>query len=97
MNPVTFTLDVEDHVPAHHDPRAPVVTRTILEFCERRDIRGTFFVVGELAAEHPDLVRDIAAAVIEPGWTIIGVVDLVATVAIGIIVDRRAVRRRKGE
>ena len=61
MNPVTFTLDVEDHVPAHHDPRAPVVTRTILEFCERRDIRGTFFVVGELAAEHPDLVRDIAA------------------------------------
>jgi membrane protein DedA with SNARE-associated domain len=40
-------------------------------------------------------VRDVAAAVVEPGWSIVGVVALVATVAIGIIVDRRAARRRK--
>ena len=33
-------------------------------------------------------VRDVAAAVVEPGWSIVGVVALVATVAIGIIVDR---------
>jgi polysaccharide deacetylase family protein (PEP-CTERM system associated) len=60
--PVTFTLDVEDHVPAGTSPRAPHVTRRILEFLERHHARATFFVVGELAEANPDLVREIAAA-----------------------------------
>ena len=59
---ISFTLDLEDHRP---DPSVPVrypdVTREILAALDDRGITGTFFVVGEVAAEHPDLIRDIAA------------------------------------
>jgi polysaccharide deacetylase family protein (PEP-CTERM system associated) len=61
-NGVTFTLDVEDYVADGTAPRAPRVTRDIVAFLARREVRGTFFVVGELAAQAPDLVREIAAA-----------------------------------
>jgi polysaccharide deacetylase family protein (PEP-CTERM system associated) len=58
---VTFTLDVEDHRPSPDAPeRYPTLTREVLEFLDARDARGTFFVVGEVAEAHPDLVRDIA-------------------------------------
>ena len=60
--PVTFTLDVEDYPDADGTPRAPRLTRDILAFLDRRQTRGTFFVVGELAAAHPDLIGDIAGA-----------------------------------
>jgi polysaccharide deacetylase family protein (PEP-CTERM system associated) len=33
----------------------------VLEFLAERQIRGTFFVVGDVAVEHPGLVREIAA------------------------------------
>jgi polysaccharide deacetylase family protein (PEP-CTERM system associated) len=59
---VTFTLDVEDYPDADGTPRAPRLTRSILAFLAGHGVRGTFFVVGELAQAHPDLVRDIAAA-----------------------------------
>jgi polysaccharide deacetylase family protein (PEP-CTERM system associated) len=59
---VTFTLDVEDHRPSPEAPeRYPALTREVLEFLDARGVRGTFFVVGETAAAHPELVRDIAA------------------------------------
>ena len=64
---VTFTLDVEDYPGPDGAPRAPRLTRRILEFLAARQVRGTFFVVGELAAAHPDLVRDIAAGGHEVG------------------------------
>jgi polysaccharide deacetylase family protein (PEP-CTERM system associated) len=60
--PVTFTLDVEDYPDADGTPRAPRLTRTILDFLAAREARGTFFIVGELAEQHPDLVRAIADA-----------------------------------
>jgi polysaccharide deacetylase family protein (PEP-CTERM system associated) len=59
---VTFTFDLEDHRPSLDAPeRYPALTREVLEFLDARDVLGTFFVVGETAAEHPELVRDIAA------------------------------------
>ena len=59
---VTFTLDLEDHRPSPTAPeRYPAITRAVLEFLDARAVRGTFFVVGETAEAHPDLVRDIAA------------------------------------
>lgn len=61
MGAITFTLDVEDYARPHGAPRAPKITREILGFLAERGVRGTFFVVGELAETHPDLVRDIAA------------------------------------
>ena len=60
--PVTFTLDLEDH--REHDGqelRYPHLTREVLDFLDARDVRGTFFVVGEVAKAEPALVREIAA------------------------------------
>jgi len=59
---VTFTLDVEDHRPsAAAVERYPALTREVLDFLDARAVRGTFFVVGETAEAHPELVREIAA------------------------------------
>ncbi|MEX1007241.1 MAG: polysaccharide deacetylase family protein [Acidimicrobiia bacterium] len=59
---VTFTLDLEDHRPSDAaEVRFPHITRRVLDFLDTRGVRGTFFVVGEIAEQHPELVRDVAA------------------------------------
>jgi polysaccharide deacetylase family protein (PEP-CTERM system associated) len=59
---VTFTLDLEDHRPSTDAPeRYPALTREVLDFLDAREVRGTFFVVGETAEAHPELVREVAA------------------------------------
>jgi polysaccharide deacetylase family protein (PEP-CTERM system associated) len=60
--PVTFTLDVEDYTAPGATPRAIETTRQILAFLAERNVRGTFFVVGEFAEEQGHLVREIAEA-----------------------------------
>jgi polysaccharide deacetylase family protein (PEP-CTERM system associated) len=60
---VTFTLDLEDHRPADAPPggeRYPDLTRRVLDFLDARGVRGTFFVVGEIAQQQPDLVREVS-------------------------------------
>ena len=58
---VTFTLDLEDHRPTPDaEERYPALTRQVLDFLDARDTRGTFFVVGETADDHPDLITEIA-------------------------------------
>jgi polysaccharide deacetylase family protein (PEP-CTERM system associated) len=70
--PALLTVDVEDW---HHvnyrtwrPPADPVEgrvepnTRRILEVCAARGARGTFFVLGCVARDHPALVRAIADA-----------------------------------
>jgi polysaccharide deacetylase family protein (PEP-CTERM system associated) len=59
--PVTFTLDVEDYTAPGTEPRAVDTTRRILGFLAERKVRGTFFVVGELAEQQAGLVKEIAA------------------------------------
>ena len=59
--PVTFTLDVEDYTASGTTPRALATTRCILEFLAERSVRGTFFVVGEFAEAHPEIVKEIAS------------------------------------
>ena len=60
--PITFTLDLEDHRPSDAvEDRSPTLTREVLDFLDARDVRGTFFVVGETAVAHPDLVTEVAA------------------------------------
>jgi len=62
MGAVTFTLDLEDHRPSPDAPeRYPALTRQVLDFLDARAVRGTFFVVGETAQAHPELVREVAA------------------------------------
>jgi polysaccharide deacetylase family protein (PEP-CTERM system associated) len=58
---LVFTLDLEDHRPdATYPKRYPEITRTILEFLDARGIEATVFVLGRLAHEEPDLIREIA-------------------------------------
>ena len=60
--PVTFTFDVEPHQPDPRDDRSyPEVTRRVLAWLAARDIRGTVFVVGTAAADHPGLVTESVA------------------------------------
>ena len=59
---VTFTLDLEDH--REHDgqeSRYARLTHSVLDFLDTRHVRGTFFVVGEVARDAPELVREVAA------------------------------------
>lgn len=62
-----FSLDVEDPrlalpggeaMPA----RVPAMVDAYLEFLARDGSRGTFFIVGEVARRHPEVVAGIAAA-----------------------------------
>jgi peptidoglycan-N-acetylglucosamine deacetylase len=47
---VAFTFDDGPH---------PVHTRTVMDLLERAGARGTFFVIGEKAARHPELVSEL--------------------------------------
>ena len=62
-----FSVDVEDPriglpggeaLPA----RVPAMVDSYLELLDRHGAKGTFFVVGEVARRHPEMVRRIAAA-----------------------------------
>jgi polysaccharide deacetylase family protein (PEP-CTERM system associated) len=68
-----FTVDVEDYYQvlnfqrrlpraswSEQQPRVDRNTRVILDLLDRHNIRATFFVLGCVAEEHPDLVREIA-------------------------------------
>lgn len=58
----TITFDLEDNRrDAGQEPRFIAMTERFLAFLERRAIRATVFVVGELARSHPRLVREVAA------------------------------------
>lgn len=62
MPAVTFTLDLEDHRPSPDwEDRVPVMTRRVLDLLDRRGVRGTVFVVGEMAESNPDLVREVSS------------------------------------
>ena len=60
---VSFTLDFEDlrTDPSVQEERVVLVTDRILGKLRERGIRGTFFCVGELAEQHPALMRRIVA------------------------------------
>lgn len=59
--PVTFTFDLEDSRSDLRRPeRFPHVTRRVLGFLREQGITGTFFIVGELAETHADLVAEVA-------------------------------------
>ncbi len=61
--PITFTLDVEDHLGRYGaDGRYVDNTRRVLAFLAGRGVKGTFFVVGRVAEGAPGLVREIVAA-----------------------------------
>jgi polysaccharide deacetylase family protein (PEP-CTERM system associated) len=61
-----FSVDVEDPrlelADGERRPaRVPALIDLYLDFLRRRDARGTFFVVGEVARLHPETIRQIAA------------------------------------
>ncbi len=61
MAGLVFSFDLEDHREDRSKPaRYEAITRKVLELLDLRAVRGTFFVVGELALENADLVKEIA-------------------------------------
>ncbi|MFB8205932.1 polysaccharide deacetylase family protein [Kitasatospora purpeofusca] len=58
-----YELDADRRVVALtiDDGPDPRHTPTVLSLLEQHGIRATFFLIGENAVEHPDLVREIAA------------------------------------
>lgn len=83
--PIILSFDVEEHdrieaaanltCPLHlHDEygrRMEDTTRRLLDLLARHETRATFFIVGQIAEERPDLVRDIHAGgheIASHGW-----------------------------
>jgi len=59
---IVFTLDLEDHRPDNEaELRFPAVTDSLLDDLDEWGTIGTFFVVGDVARDHPDLVARVAA------------------------------------
>ncbi len=67
-----LTIDVEEHFQVaafedivhpkdwgNHESRVVKNTRLLLEVLKRHDTRGTFFIVGWTAEQHPELVKEI--------------------------------------
>src|SRR5262249_31707555 len=79
---VTFTFDLEDHRPDDAPAgteRYPDLTRRVLDFLDERGVRGTFFVVGAVADEQRDLVREVSSRGHElglHGWRHVALTDL---------------------
>lgn len=60
--PVTFTLDLEDlRSSPELEVRVHVVAPPVFDRLAELGVRGTVFVVGDVARDHPDLVRRVAA------------------------------------
>ncbi|MEO6726868.1 MAG: XrtA system polysaccharide deacetylase [Blastocatellia bacterium] len=70
-----LTVDVEDYYQveafadvvrredwSHWEPRVERNTHRLLNLFARRNVRGTFFILGWVAERYPQLVREIAAA-----------------------------------
>ncbi len=59
--PITVTFDIEDHRPSPSwEARYPALTMRLLDELDDLGVRATCFVVGEVAANAPGLVREIA-------------------------------------
>jgi polysaccharide deacetylase family protein (PEP-CTERM system associated) len=61
--PLTVTFDLEDNrCSPEQEARFEGMSEQFFEFAERRRIRATVFVVGEIARSHPQLIRRAASA-----------------------------------
>jgi len=59
---ITFTIDLEDPTEVYdREGRYVLMTRRILDLCEARKYRATFFTVGRVAQAVPQLIKDIVA------------------------------------
>lgn len=61
------TLSLGAELRAEYGSRMEVATRRLLDQLAAANAKSTFFIVGEIAHSHPQLVRDIAAAGHEVG------------------------------
>lgn len=58
---ITFTLDLEDHRSnTRYEKRYPKIIRRVLELLNQNSTKGTFFVVGTIVKNDPELIREIA-------------------------------------
>lgn len=67
-----FSVDLEDvrhRMPdgERYEARVPLMTERYLQFLERRHMKATFFIVGDVAKKYPQLVKEIVQAGHEVG------------------------------
>jgi polysaccharide deacetylase family protein (PEP-CTERM system associated) len=55
-------LEISESLKAYHRDRLVTPTEWLLDALEARDLRATFFIVGQIARRHPRLVRAIHEA-----------------------------------
>ena len=61
--PITLTFDLEDNRRSPDQPARFVdMSERFLEYAAQRGITATVFIVGEIGASHPELVRRVAQA-----------------------------------
>ena len=65
-----LTIDLEDwyhpelvgrHLPENPESQIEDSTRTILDLLEKYRVKATFFILGDIARKHPDLIKSIHA------------------------------------
>jgi len=66
--PVSFTYDLENHLESEDQARYERPTRQFMDLWADRGVRGTVFIVGEVARRSPNLIREIADAGHEIGY-----------------------------
>ncbi len=60
MREITFTLDLEDHQPDHFkESNYASITKDLLHALSEKNISATIFVLGELAYNDPELIKQI--------------------------------------
>lgn len=65
----SFTFDLEDHRPnPMHEKRYHEMTRLVLGILDDYKIKGSFFIVGEVAEQEPELIREIESLGHEIGF-----------------------------
>ncbi|MGF1580883.1 MAG: XrtA system polysaccharide deacetylase [Gemmataceae bacterium] len=57
-----MSRDIDSGLKTHYNYRMETTTRHLLDLLVERNITATFFIVGEIAALNPSLVRDIHSA-----------------------------------
>lgn len=58
---ITFTLDLEDHRSSiKYEKRYPEIIHQILRLLDQNSVKGTFFTVGEIAKNDPQLIKEIS-------------------------------------
>ena len=64
MNKFLFSIDLEDirfrmEDGGQYAPRVPTLTQSILDWLDKKNFKITFFTVGDIAENYPEVIQEI--------------------------------------